>query len=155
MPHSRNNGRSKTEANNNDHSIIDGEDELGQAAEPEYIPPPEKPSVLELLKAQLAPFKPPGSDKESATFKAIKRSDLDRIANMSLKGVVDVNYEPRMTATKQRHGCLVTIDPATTARRLTLKARDLCSKGKSECRFSNARTKDQLAQLHALSPKIE
>ena len=74
---------------------------------------------------------------------------------MSLKGVVDVNYEPRMTATKQRHGCLVTIDPATTARRLTLKARDLCSKGKSECRFSDARTKDQLAQLHALSPKVE
>ena len=53
-----------------------------------------------MLKAQLAVYMPPGSDKESAAFKGIKRSDLDRIANMSLKGVVDVNYEPRMTATK-------------------------------------------------------
>ena len=136
--------------------MVDGEEEPGNAAEQQvYIPPPEKPSVLEMLKAQLAQFKTPGSDKESAAFKAIKRSDLDRIANMSLKGVVDVNYEPRMTATKERIGCLVTIDPATTARRLTLKAQDLCTKGRSECRFSNVRMRDQLAQLHALSPKIE
>ena len=31
MPHSRNNGRSATEANTNDHSMVDGEDDLGIA----------------------------------------------------------------------------------------------------------------------------
>ena len=44
--------------------MIDGEEEPGNAADQqEYIPPPVKPSALELLKAQLAQFRTPGDDK--------------------------------------------------------------------------------------------
>lgn len=121
----------------------------------QYIPPPPKPNVLEELNAQLAPYLPPGSDRESAFFKNISRADQDRISTLPRKGLVDVNYEPRMTHVRKKPVCFVRIDPATTVKKVNRKARDICSKGASECRHSNIRMAQKLDRLHALSPKIE
>ena len=57
----------------------------------------QKPSVLLELQKQLEPYLPEGVDKESAFFKAIGRGDLDRIAEFSKRGIIDVKYEPRMS----------------------------------------------------------
>ena len=51
--------------------------------------------------------------------------------------------------------CLVRIDPTATVRRLKKKANEICSKGKSECRFSNRRVTDQLKKLSGMSPRFD
>ena len=58
--------------------------------------------TLQMLKAQLAPYLPPGSDKESIFFRATDRDYLEKVAKMSRKGVVDVNYDPRMTLVREK-----------------------------------------------------
>ena len=82
-----------------------------------YVQPPPKPSVLEELNAKLAPYLPPGSDKESAFFKTTSRADNEKIAQMARKGLVDVNYDPRMSQIKKKPLCLVKIEPGTTSRK--------------------------------------
>ena len=104
-----------------------------------YVPPPPKPNVLEELNAQLAPYLPPGSNRESAFFKSISRADKDRVTTMHRQGLVDVNYDPKMTHVRKKPLCFVRIDPTSTVKKLTRKVKDVCSKGANECRHSNMR----------------
>ena len=95
--------------------------------------------MLEELNAQLAPYLPPGSDRQSAFFKTISRVENDKLQVQSRKGLADTNYEPRMSHVRQKPICLVRLDPSSTAKKLNRKVRDICSKGKNDCRHSNIR----------------
>ena len=97
-------------------------------------------STLEALNAQLAPYLPPGSDKESSFFRVTDREYLDRIANPCKKGMVDVSYNPKMTAVKQKLRCFVRFNDASTVDKRTKLVNAGCSKGPTPtCRISNNR----------------
>ena len=108
-----------------------------------------------MLKAELAAYLPPGSDRESAIFKTLSRADNERAAQIPRRGLMDVNYEPRMKLVRKKPIYSVRMDPKVTKRRLAKKAQELCSKGAGECRVSNARVATQLGRLKALSPKVD
>ena len=103
----------------------------------------------------MAPYLPPGSDRQSAFFKTISRVENDKLQKQSRKGLADTNYEPRMSHVRQKPICLVRLDPSSTAKKLNRKVRDICSKGKNDCRHSNIRIAQKLDKLQALSPRIE
>ena len=60
-----------------------------------------------------------------------------------------------MSHVRQKPICLVRLDPSSTAKKLNRKVRDICSKGKNDCRHSNIRIAQKLDKLQALSPRIE
>ena len=60
-----------------------------------------------------------------------------------------------MSHVRKKPICFVRIDPASTVKKLNRKARNICSKGATECRHSNMRMAQKLDKLQALSPRIE
>lgn len=121
----------------------------------EYVVKAPKPSAIEALTKELAPYVPAGSDKESAFFKTTARGEQERIIQNTKKGYVDVDYKPRHTITKKKPIFYAKMEQAMTTSRRKMKTLGLCSKGTKECRSSNSRATGQLIRLANLSPRLD
>ena len=73
---------------------------------------------------------------------------------MHRKGIIDGNYDPKLSAIK-RLPQKVRLDPTSTVKILKPKVKDVCSKGAFECRGSNNHVVGQLKRLSALSPSLD
>lgn len=62
---------------------------------------PAKPSILLELNEKLAPYMRPGSDRKSGFFKVTSRAKNEEIAQMHRRGIMDGNYDPKLTAIKR------------------------------------------------------
>ena len=89
----------------------------------------------------------------SANFKAISRLGLDKVAQMSLKGVIDQNYYIKLRAIKEKSPFYVRMEGPTEPVKIPRSPRGVGSIGSDRTRQSNNRLEEKLKVLNSLSPR--